>query len=112
METTNSSSAPVTIAPIGNTDHAIQPNVPRVCVPGTAWTCTVICDPGSRTSAERIFGGSGAEICAVKHCSCEQLPYRGVGAEARQAVDAVDTGLPLAVIVFGIGQLLEGWGKP
>lgn len=80
----------------------------EICVKGQALTCRIQCDPGTRFGLERQWGAPGVEVCAVSHCSCEQLPQPFFW-EAQPPVTSVqDLALPFAFVIFGAEYLLRG----
>ena len=72
-----------------------------LCQPGQAWSCTITCGPGTRYSAERLFGAPGAELCVVTACACREtsLPFPWAGARD-------DPTLPVALVIFGVDYLV------
>lgn len=94
-------------------DHDDKTTLPllrgsNLCKPGDAWTCTIQCDPGTRTSVDRIFNAAGAEVCAVSHCSCQQIPTPPPWSGLPTTGSVQDVALPLALVVFGFELLLKG----
>jgi hypothetical protein len=77
-----------------------------ICVPGTAWTCTIQCAPGTRGSVERILNFPGVEVCTVSGCECRQLPP---AFESAVPVGSVfDVALPLAFVIFSAEYMMRG----
>lgn len=94
-------------------DHekpAVPLNPPRsLCPEGYTWSCTIMCDPGTRDPAARLFNGPGVEVCAVTQCHCVQIPPPPVWLNnAHQATSVQDLGLPIAFVIFGASYLITG----
>jgi hypothetical protein len=97
----------------GETTVKVLPGDPahRVCLPGDVWSVQMQCDTGTRTGIERIWpGGSasmpGVESCAVVYSGCQPIAYNG-DRTLRPGREATDSGLPMAVVIFGINRIVD-----
>lgn len=80
----------------------------EICAQGQALSCRIQCDPGTRYGIERLYGAPGVEVCAVSHCTCEQLPLQPPWLSQQPAASVQDLALPLAFVIFGAEHLLRG----
>lgn len=93
--------------------HHIYGRGGDICLPtasghAQAWTCTIMCDPGTRYPIERLFNAPGAELCAVAHCECRPLPPAAPWLNAPPRESIQDLALPLAFVIFGVDHFLRG----
>ncbi|HSW83527.1 MAG TPA: hypothetical protein VLH12_08635 [Usitatibacter sp.] len=75
------------------------------CTQSQAWTCTVQCDRSTRAPVERLFGAPGVEACVVLSCSCQ-------GKVVQEGANINDPTLPIALVTFGVQNLLRRGPAP
>lgn len=79
----------------------------ELCVPGTAWTCTIQCRGGTRYAIERIYGQPGVEACVIGYCECQPVAPAAASYLANPPQDVLDPTLPIALVIFGAVNLLR-----
>lgn len=72
---------------------------PAPCAAGEAYTCKLQCGPTTRTFWDRWTNNAGVEACVVLNCVCERQVV---------PVNLNDPTQPIALVIFGVRQLLPG----